>query len=310
MASENVPLNRGANSLLKKLKGAQVRNANVRARSGAKPSSGTLTSPERIGSAKKPPVRKINVPALRRGTEPANVRKTITAVTEYRKPSTAVTEYRKPSRGVVPYKGGGGRLAHIADEAIGSTAGTVAKRLFGVLGGPAIELAAMTEPTNVGESEWIADKKNRGPLMKGNASQKLSSGPRDDRASSGGTPYKRGAQGVPKITSTPFTEKRQGTEKATAPTKKAALATDKSRLNKGTAPAKKSLGRMLGGGGTQTNVPAGPRGYGGSGNSRVVGGIRGNLAGQGGPAGGVRTGAKTGTSAGADRKFKFKDIFK
>lgn len=267
-------------------------------------------------------MRKVQLPALRKPTDPAIIRRSTTAITEFRKPSTAVTEYRKPSTAITEYRkpstsvakleGGSRALARPAMEAVESGVGTLAKRAFGLLGGPAIELAAMTEPTNKGEPEWIADKKNRGPLMKGNASQKLSSGPRDDRASSGGTPYKPSAPAkpsapnVPKITPTPFSEKRQG---IVAKPKRSTLATDKSRLNKGATPAKKSPGYVPRGG-TQMNEPAGPRGYGGSGNSRVVGGVKGNLAGQGGPAGGVRTGAKTGTSAGADRKFKFKDIFK
>ena len=180
------------------------------------------------------------------------------------------------------------QLAGIGEGAVSSTAGTIAKRAFGLLGGPAIELVAMTEPTNKGEPEWIADRQHRGPLMKGNASQKLSSGPRDDRSSSGGTPYKATSQAVPKITPTPFTKGQQGTKKAITPAKKSALATDKSRLNKGTAPVKKSPGsapRI----GTQMNVPAGPRGY--------------NV-----PAGGARTGTTTGTSAKSGSKFK--DIFK
>ena len=50
-------------------------------------------------------------------------------------------------------------------------------------------------------------------------------------------------------------------------------------------------------GGTNTNEPAGPGGYGGTGNGGVSGGINGGGQGYGGPAGGVTTGTTTGTSA-------------
>lgn len=58
-----------------------------------------------------------------------------------------------------------------------------------------------------------------------------------------------------------------------------------------------AVGGAVGYGGTKTNDPAGPGGYGGTGNSAVSGGINGGGQGRGGPAGGVTTGTTTGTSA-------------
>ena len=63
---------------------------------------------------------------------------------------------------------------------------------------------------------------------------------------------------------------------------------------------KKSKGKRMafgGLGGTNTNEPAGPRGFGGSSNGGVSGGMNGGGRGYGGPAGGVRTGTQTGTEA-------------
>lgn len=58
-----------------------------------------------------------------------------------------------------------------------------------------------------------------------------------------------------------------------------------------------AYGGSVGYGGNKTNDPAGPGGYGGTGNGGVSGGGNAGGGGKGGPAGGVTTGTKTGSSA-------------
>ncbi len=88
-------------------------------------------------------------------------------------------------------------------------------------------------------------------------------------------------------------------EKLAAAAKKPGKIGQRARLAETLKSLRKGKRMAVGGmaGGTNTNEPAGPRGYGGTGNSGVSGGVTGGGGGQGGPAGGVRTGTTTGTSA-------------
>lgn len=63
-------------------------------------------------------------------------------------------------------------VAEAAEEAVETTAkkrgfGSALGRAAGRVAGPVGALVGMTEEANKGEKEWIADKANRGPLMKG-----------------------------------------------------------------------------------------------------------------------------------------------
>jgi hypothetical protein len=143
--------------------------------------------------------KKSNLPVKRGTTQPAEYKKPSTSVTEYKKPSTSVTEYKKPSTAVTEYKkptAGGGAVRK--SEGLLDKAQRYAKGPIG-LGGAALGLylgdtfsSKTGNQANYGEQAWIDDKKNRGPLMKGNSTsgktdRERPKAGRDDRASSGGS---------------------------------------------------------------------------------------------------------------------------
>lgn len=122
------------------------------------------------------PAQKGGLPEVRRTTQPVEFKKPGTSVTEYKKPGTSVTEYKKPSTSVAEYKkpAAGGGAVRKADSLL-DKAGRIAKGPIG-LGGAALGFylgdtfsSKTGNQANYGEQAWIDDKKNRGPLMKGNA---------------------------------------------------------------------------------------------------------------------------------------------
>jgi len=139
--------------------------------------------------------QKGGLPEIRRSTQPVEYKKPGTSMTEYKKPSGSVAEYKKPGGSVAEYKkpstsvseykkpmGGGGAISksegwldkakRIAKGPIGLGAATA-----GFYFGDTFSSKTGNQ-ANYGEKEWIADKKNRGPLMKGNAPNTFSkSGP-------------------------------------------------------------------------------------------------------------------------------------
>lgn len=89
-------------------------------------------------------------------------------VTEYKKPGGPVTEYKKPGGAVTEYKKPGGAVTKYDSTAGGGgKIPGVISRMGLRQSGPIGALVGMTEELNKGEKEWIADKKNRGPLMRG-----------------------------------------------------------------------------------------------------------------------------------------------
>jgi len=151
------------------------------------------------------PAQKGGLPEVRRTTQPVEYKKPGTSVTEYKKPggsvseykkpgtsmteykkpSTSVTEYKKPNTSVTEYKkptAGGGAVSK--SEGMLDKAKRIAKGPIG-LGAAAAGFyfgdtfsSKTGNQANYGEQAWIDDKKNRGPLMKGNTPNTFSkSGP-------------------------------------------------------------------------------------------------------------------------------------
>jgi hypothetical protein len=94
-------------------------------------------------------------------------------VVEYKKPGGPVTEYKKPGGAVAKVEGGSTAVTKY-DSKAGGGGGKIPgiiSRMGLRQSGPVGALVGMTEELNKGEKEWIADKKNRGPLMKGNTAE-------------------------------------------------------------------------------------------------------------------------------------------
>lgn len=149
--AEQKPLNKGAKDLKKKLEKSRVKNANVRARKGAKIGSGTIT--ERVKGAAKATAEKRGLPAIRKENLPEIQKRGLPAVRKENLPAIR--------KGNLPAVKGGSAPRGFASGA-GGIGGSVARGLFRGIGGPAVMLASMTTPTGDGQED-----KPSGPLMKG-----------------------------------------------------------------------------------------------------------------------------------------------
>lgn len=186
---------RGRKILMDKLDKSRQANAFARGEGpktsgGTKAPKGSVAKPQGgrgAGGTRPPgggnirPAQKGGLPSVRTTrTEVKTFNKPGGAVTEYKKPGGSVTKYQKPSTAVTEYKKPGMSPAKIEKPSAGG--GAVAKggsyltegaKIAGKVGGVYVDMIANAKPLNQGEKEWIADKKNRGPLMKGNSSQSL-----------------------------------------------------------------------------------------------------------------------------------------
>lgn len=181
---------RGRKILMDKLEKSRQANAFARGEGpktsgGTKAPKGSVAKPQGgrgAGGTRPPgggnirPAQKGGLPSVRATrTEVKTFNKPGGAVTEYKKPGGSVTKYQKPSTAVTEYKKPGMSPAKIEKPSAGG--GAVAKggsylaeglKLAGRAGGVYVDMIANAKPLNAGEKEWIADKKNRGPLMPGN----------------------------------------------------------------------------------------------------------------------------------------------
>lgn len=142
MAKPPVPGSKpGQKTLMKKLKASQARNTTARAKAKVQPKSGGTLS-DRIKSVKADGGAKVNPSKYSR---------------------------LEVKGGQVKSLGSTAAEGESAAGRVGSTMARGALRTAGRVAGPVGALVAMTKEANSGEQAWIDDKKNRGPLMKGNA---------------------------------------------------------------------------------------------------------------------------------------------
>ena len=228
-AARGAVMNRGRKFLMDKLE--KSRQAGAKARNTFRKDSGTMSSKIDKAKATRPSTprdgEKFGALVKRGDNLPA--KQGSRAVTPYKEGSRSVTPYKEGSKGVTKYKPQGGAVANIAskagskiaDKGSGGRIGNILK--YGAVG------AAVG---GAGYGLYKGADKPKASESKANNS-KLTSGARDDRASSGA--------GYKSDKASTFKAKRQGMKVDGSPTNPNKSAPKKATPNAGAkAPAKKA----------------------------------------------------------------------